>query len=474
MGVTVDSTVLGGGYQNCGCIRPVGVGHDWYAVSGCDVAGYIATADGINWKMANKNLYFGYHHVAAVIGSAMVANRVWGFSSRINDGTGANSGQLLRGTYSATTGLIDWSHIGTIDPGAVTGGSNRPRHAGRLLALDEANNAVYMATIDGIWRFDVSGANPVRRALAGQRVSGIVLDTDDPQIMYATLNNGGVVRITNIRSGTVTTQTKAFNDCQDLVFLKVGGAKYLFVAAMGQGPQRWTGTTDITSGWTSLAGGYNLGSNGCAKVDAHPVGSTIGSVKVLCGNAGNSNSSSGGSVSNNGGGTWSNEATDWNVSTVPWGETLTWWLTDVFHRVSLDDNTWRANSAAIDHADPSKLIFFGRSGAWRSADGGTTWRPTVRGFCATIGRLVAAQPGGGDRAAGADTDWCAVISSTEGFASGKVNGHAPSTSACFGIGFRADTGKLGIAIETGQVFTTANPFVANPTWAEQGFAAAAG
>src|SRR6266702_1537245 len=98
---------MGGGFQNAGCYAPAGVGHNWLAISGGDTSAFFVTSDGITWAPANKSLYFGRHHVAGVAGSKTVADRIYAFVSTSNTG-GAGNGVLIRGAYSASTGLITW------------------------------------------------------------------------------------------------------------------------------------------------------------------------------------------------------------------------------------------------------------------------------------------------------------------------------------------------------------------------------
>ncbi len=480
---TKGSTAFGGGYQNTGCIAPAGVGHHWYAVAGCDVGGTIVTGDGINWRPSNSGINAAdanRHHAAAVTGSATVADRLYYLCSTLNTG-GSGNGVVMQGTYSNTTGFVSWTDKATGLWGIQTGGADRPRLTGRLLALDEANDCLYAGTDSGIWKVTISTGATTQRALSGSTITGLVLDGADPTICYASVLGAGVYRLTNIRSGTVASTHKTFTDSQDVVYLNAGGTAYLYAATtnqpwgnpggtLGGGPQRWTVGADITTGWTSISAGYDSGGNGISKIDAHWDGTKV---LLLAGNGGDGSNNSGGSFSKDGGTTWLNCNGDWTTSTTPWAETQPWWLTTLASRVAIDQATYRVNMAQIDHANPLNMLLFGRSGTWRSQNGGTSWRPSVRGLEATVAHIVAAAPATNGRAATGDVDWTSIIA-PQGFTSGLANGQQPQTGTGLGVYFRSDTLKLGVANESGEVWTTTNPFAASPTWTDNGFSNVSG
>jgi hypothetical protein len=460
---TSPSTVMGGVFQNAGCFAPPAVGHQWYAASGADVAGFSITNDGTTWRPANNGTYVGRHRVAALEGSRTVANRLWAFTSRTADGTGGTAGPVRKGTYDPATGYALWEDLAVLDAGAAAGGATHPRQIGRLLALDEPNDCLYIGNLDGVWKVTISTGATTQRALAGCLVTGLVLDGGDPTIAYATVRSGGagagVYRITNLRSGTVaTTRYATITDPEDLVYCNAGGTPYLFVAAMGQGIRRWAVTSDISAGWTDVTNAYDVGGNGCAGIDAVWTGSAV---KLIATNAGTASNTNAGATSANGGTTWSNEATAWTVSDVPLGETVAWWLAAT-PAMMLDGGSYDCENPRFDPADSSVLHLWGRSGVWRSSDAGSNWRPSVRGILGTVGWCVGADPTGSHRAVVGDGDWT-VLRSTDAFATMPVMDRPDGTTG-MGVMFRRDTGKLALAVGdvasqlAGEVYTNPDPF----------------
>src|SRR5262245_10408171 len=187
---TLPSTVMGAGFENCGCFAPPGVGHQWYAAIGGDVMGTHVTNDGIDWRPCNKGIKFGTHRIAAIIGSQTVANRLYCFTSTQGDGVGGSpAGTIRQGTYNPTTGLIAWTQFATVNAGAAAGVADpqAPRQCGRLLALDEANDTLYVATTNGVSRVTISsGATTNQRVLDNEGVTGLLLDPTSTQIGWAT------------------------------------------------------------------------------------------------------------------------------------------------------------------------------------------------------------------------------------------------------------------------------------------------
>src|SRR5215216_3108169 len=475
---TEPSRLAGGGFQNCGTYAPAGVGHDWLCMSGGDTSAFFISSDGITYRPCNRGLYFGRHHASGIAGSRTVANRIYVTVSTSNSG-GAGNGVLLRGAYSASTGLITWTdNFATGFAGAVTGGFDRPRHAGRhFIALDEAGGFAYACSDNGIWRVNLSTGAATQRALNGCTTRAIVLDPTDPTIGWVAVSSGGagagVYRVTNLPSGTVAETRQAFSWANDLAYLDVGGGtRYLYAALGGPtasgGVQRWTVSATIGAGWTNLSSDLNLAANGVACVDAAFSG---GKILLLAGTGGNANNANGGAFSRDGGTTWVNQSdTGWTTSYVPHGETTNWWLLNFTTRVAIDQNTWDAQACQYNPNDPTQMIWWGRSGGWSSRNSGATVKPLVRGICASFSHTVAAMPFVEGVALIGDTDWTSLklggtttATGVDGISntSSPVQVHQPASGASLGVGFDSDGGIAGIAGEYGDVilsttFTAAN------------------
>jgi hypothetical protein len=423
--VTTPASGGGGGYMNACCYAPLGVGHQWLAAYYGDVFGPGVTVDGLTWKPCNNGIGAPFvarhtHRGAGIEGSQTVANRLWGWSSQ--DGDGTNGGTLLRGTFSAATGLVSWTNYATpatYGPAAgTTQAYKHPRQVGRTIALDEADDTLYLATINGITRVQGLTSSPTvteQRALAGEVITGMVIDPTNTQIMWATARsdsgNPGVYRISNIRSGTVTTTRYAvLTDPQDLCLVDTGATRYVFVAARAQGVRRWTVAADIsvTGNWADITSDYDTGGagNGPSGIDAYWDGANI---QVLCHNAGNN------SMTNAGGYTrqgqlatpdWVNEVSGWSVNLTPWGETdgPHWQSTGNLPGYELNEGLWDSASVRINPGNPAHAIAAGRSGMYQTRNAWQLWRPNDKGVIGVMGWNVAARPGFGDQLLGGDGD----------------------------------------------------------------------
>src|SRR5215218_4826654 len=416
---TNPSKAGGGGFVNVGDFAPPGVGHDWYAVGYGDVFGTAVTNDGITWRPTNKGI--GGPHAtrrtlrgSAIQGSQTVANRLYGWAGQSPDGQ-SGGGTITRGTYAPATGFITWTNFAQTTAGVAGGTTSygHPRQVGRMLCLDEANDTLYVGTVNGVARVTIStGAVTDARALSGEDITGMVLDPTNPQIMWATARstspNPGVYRVVNVRSGTVTsTRYATLTNPTDLVLVDTGTNRYVFVAAMAQGIRRWLVSTDITAGWTDITGAYNTGgtSNGAASVDGFYDGTQV---QLLAVNAGNTNLTNGGGYTRNAlatAPTWVNEASGWTINMVPWGETDPWWLSVLIPGLMLNGTGYDSACARIDPSNPNIGLLWGRSGPWRSQNGLQTWRPSVKGTVGVMGWVAAARPGRGNQALAGDGDW---------------------------------------------------------------------
>jgi hypothetical protein len=464
--VTAPSKTYGGGFQNVGCYAPPGVGHDWYAAAHGDVFGTHITNDGINWRPSNKGIGGPHHAIrnlrgSAIEGSQTVANRLWAWCGQTQDGQGG--GNLVKGTYSTSTGLVSWTNFVQANDGPAGGTTDygHPRMLGRLLALDEANDTAYGCGINGIVRIQgingAAGSATITnaRALAGQDVTGLVLDPTNPQIGWATVrraytgkaNTPGVYRLTNLRSGTVTAVREAFTDCQDLCLVDTGTNRYLFVAAMNQGIRRWLVSTDITTGWTDVTSDYEPGASvvgtGAAGIDAVYTGSQI---QVLAVNAGNANLTNGGGYTRlglNSAPDWVNENPGWTVNMVPWGETDPWWLSVLIPGLMLNGTGYDSGTARIDPNNPNIAMLIGRSGIWRSQNAWQTWRPAVKGTVGVMCWTVAARPGVANQNLHDGGDW-SVLQSTNSLTA-TTNPVRPRPGGCLGLMWTADGAEAAYA-----------------------------
>lgn len=483
--ISGPSSVMGGGFQNAGAFAPSGVGHDWYAVAGADVAGFHVTEDGVNWRKSNKGIvpWFGNHRVAAVEGSRTVANRLWAFVATSATGIGSPGGRLIRGTYDPITKVITWEAWVDVTDGAAAGGSIQPRQVGRLIALDEANDVLFLGTRNGVYKIDITAKVATQRALSGSHITGLLVDPTSTNIAWAVADaggtNAGFYRINNIRTGTVTTTVNnTLTDAQDLSLVDAGGTRYIFVAAFTQGVRRWLVGTDASLNWTDITGTFNLGGagNGACGVATLDSTASLATTRVVISNAGEVSLTNAGAISNDGGATWTNEVGNWTTSDVPAGESTNWWLLVTNPAFRISNGSYDCTNPRIDPNNNDRIYFWGRSGIWRSINGGLNWHPTVRGLCATVAWGVFFDPTNDNRCIVTDGDWT-VIRSADRFTTMPAR-IQPNADTGSGAMFRRDNGKLVVATTdggtTGEVYTTTDPWTGTPTWTAQGFNAVSG
>jgi hypothetical protein len=481
------STLEGGGFENVGCFAPPGVGHAWQAAIYGDVFGVHVTTDGITWKPSNKGIGGPHHSIrtlrgSGIEGSKTVANRLWGWSGQTPDGTAG--GNLIRGTFDPATGLVAWTNWAQAADGPAGGttGYGHPRMLGRLLALDEANDTAYGCTVNGICRITIStGAVTNARALAGEDVTGLVLDPTDPQIGWATVrrayagkaNTPGVYRLTNLRSGTVTAAREPLTDCQDLCLLDTGTNRYLFVAAMNQGIRRWLVSANINTGWVDITNDYEamaVVGTGAAGIDAIWDGSQI---QVLAVNAGNANLTNAGGYTRlglNAAPDWFNESPQWTVNMVPWGESNPWWLSVLIPGLMLGGTGYDSGCVRIDPNNYNRAMAVGRSGVWLSQNAWQTWRPAIKGTVGVMSWVVAARPNFGNQALEGNGDWS--LEKCADFGASTPDPVRPRPGGGMGLMWTADGNEAAWACgdpfagasEAG-VFVSVN---GGTTWVDQG------
>ena len=386
------------GYQNTGNFAPPGVGHLWQRLSGADTAGCHTTIDGTQWVTSNRGLSETSFRVSCIEGSRTVANRIWMYTTN-NNGT-ANA-RLHRGAYDPASGTVTWTLIDTLPFGAQAGLDDHPRQTGRTLALDEPNGVVYVGTISGLYRVSLTGAfTPVRVALAGVEIDGVILDPDNSNLAWCAAGHRnaatdeGVYRVNNIRTGTpATSRYSAAGAAEDLVLVDTGTDKRVYVAFTGS-VRRWIVSSDITTGWTNLTNNFIQTGNPIAGVDARRFS---GATRILVTTAGNGTSTNAGAyaLDDNGASTsWVNENGGWTVSLNVLGYTSDpWWLPDSNSFFALDNSGYDSTSPRINPADADDMHLWGRSGTWRRAAG--VWRPSVKGMVGDIGWGITCAPTGG-------------------------------------------------------------------------------
>lgn len=290
---------------------------------------------------------------------------------------------------------------------SINGGENldntRPRPTNKRLVLDyDAASGIeylYVGTGNGggVKRSKNEG-QPGSWSLLGlsgiiDAITAMALDPTNSNALYVSSVNK-VYRITNIRSGTpnVTTLVNAPDSIQELS--NIGGSLYAAgksvykVTAQGA---TWTNlqTSSVKfrdgnnpSTWTSVGGRGDTIYAGCQ--------TPVGSHSIA--------------KSTNGGTTWAWVTDPANVSCNIWGRSENWWLCS-FEPAVVPGNGGRYETSQIevDKFNPNIVYSCGKSGVWKSADGGATWRPAVNGLGGSMHTTV--QAGSGGSCTVDDVDW---------------------------------------------------------------------
>lgn len=147
-------------------------GTNGLVLSGSDVASmHRSTDNGLTWVPSFQGMDNTEQKSAAIAWSETTAGRVFAYCSRGLSGTG----WIMRSNDYGVT----WSVLNATIEGTVTGGDTYARGVGTLLALDEANDRIYVGTRTGIKQIIISTGAVSDLVLTGQSISSIVKDSVD-------------------------------------------------------------------------------------------------------------------------------------------------------------------------------------------------------------------------------------------------------------------------------------------------------
>lgn len=485
---TVTSGVWAAGFQNAmdkanTALHPAGL-----VICGGDVAGvHLSTDSGDTWRPNNIGLTtVASLRCGGIRWSGTVASKVWYYST---SQTGSGSGIIWYGTYDASIGgIVKWNQLCTV-PSSVEGGLDlHPRQAKRAtIALDEANDLLYVATIDGIYRITISTGAVVRATLAGVKVTSIYLDPQDRTIMFATGEGTGIYRITAINGTPVTALRNPTNylNAQSCVPV-VESAVTVLYAVTGRAQRsstsadavvRWNGTAFTTAGnWSDITNNLNADEtvvdNLWAGIDAQRV-STITRIIVTHSSdaAGNP---SGKKVAwtdyTSGSPTWTKIGTaDYRMNDATGA---TWWLSTLSPSLMADRN-YDSTCPIIDPNTPTRLWLAGRSGIWRSINTGTTWFPAFKGSAVTTAWHILTKPNNNSKVITADTDWGALFSN-DGFVTQPITPvNRPTTDVGWMNDIRTDSSRVICCMGdrdvngNGAVYSNADPWNTASAWTDE-------
>ena len=373
------SGIWGGGFAQVVAADPFNAG---FATLGGDSWGVYKTRDrGNSWRPATRNNpgTDGDFFFVAVAYSRKFPGTVYGLTGRF---TAASGG------FWAITGDVN-----ELRSRAVNGAEpslarqDRPRPTGNrlLVDFDAASGTEYLYVGAGEGR-------GVQRSIDGGRtwqplgvtnhvITGMALDpTDATRLLVGTRD--GAFRLDDVRGRARQVALTSGVPPRIEELAVVGGT--VFAAANTSGIYKVTnhGTTWVKKGqgvipaasqWATVGGAGATVYVGCADpVDGKSIFKSI-----------------------DGGETWfpvTNDPT--KVSLQVWGSTQDFWLGAALSRTMINGNSYEAGQIAVDLFNPDIVYVAGRSGAWKSEDGGNTWRPAMRGLGGTMHTNIAAGPGG--------------------------------------------------------------------------------
>jgi hypothetical protein len=262
-----------------------------------------------------------------------------------------------------------------------------------LVDYDAASGVeyIYIATGSGhgVRRSTDEGATWTPVGLDGHdiQMTGMALSVDKRSIFVT--SHLGSYRIDGVRGGTATTtRLGGPTRCEEIA--EIGGTLYAACNTSGVfrvtgGGATWTrlGATKLStaSAWSAIGGAGSTIYVGCAFPQP---GQSV-------------------AKSTDGGDTWTFVTAPSAISTQIWGANTSWWLAQAEPRIVLGDGTSEVTQIALDAFDPQVVYLAGRSGAWKSEDGGAHWRPAVNHLGGTMHNHVQALTGGGARTD--DVDW---------------------------------------------------------------------
>ncbi len=383
----VNAPIDGGGFANVIAMDPANPDH---IVVGGDVWGeYESTDMGSSWSPTTAGaIGIPETDARALAYSIKDPNRVFLCAGPTSSRHGAFSVITPASlTETPLTTYIDRTKR-RVECGSTVPTNSHPRPTGNLIVVTDRGGTEYifvaseqgvLRSTDGGVRWTSLGVSPDKYgAFAGMALNGSTL-------YVATFPYGGtssklyeVANATSARPRASRIAT-SLTDIEELD--TVAGTTYVAAGTGGFYSLRGSTLKQLGSGFfqgdqtTAVAGVGRILYVGTAK---HPADSAHSIAK-----------------STNGGDTfkWVSTASHIPNYTVA-GTNRTWWLSKVFPPYMLGGNGYVVAQLVVDPDNPDDVFAAGRSGVWRSENGGATWQPAVNRLEGTEASRVAVQRNG--------------------------------------------------------------------------------
>lgn len=413
----------GGGNQSCVAVDPF---HAGVVLDGADISGfYRSTNYGNDWASANDHapgspLLFTIksdYKVASIAFSKKTPNKVYAAV-----GNRGADGRFLVSTdggesWEARSDVPHFSGGNTNAPDKLP--NPHPRSTGNLIALDETNGFIYVATYkDGVMRSSDDGRTWKTIGLEGKFLRSLARDDQNPDIVYACAYGNGVWKTTDARgSGTFAKLANSPKTAEELIVID----RQLYAAAAGEGiwkstdgGQTWTVkyapvNPDAEISWCSI--------DGYAGEKGHVL--YAGAWRPVK-NAKNPTMYESIVRSTDGGEKWQPITVDpakvHFTMGGPGGDL--WWHSqgEIGEFTMIGKERYIPTYLAIDPLDKSRLYAAGRAGVWRTDNAladSPDWYPAVHKMNTTINKEIAVDPKQPNRVFVTDVDWVFVYSNDQ-------------------------------------------------------------
>ncbi|MGH2820031.1 MAG: WD40/YVTN/BNR-like repeat-containing protein, partial [Actinomycetota bacterium] len=365
-----DNCIDGGGFQNVIAADPH---HEGSLLVGGDVSGFHRSSDGGDrWITSNGNLFSG---------ADLVVNDI-AFSPTREDVLYAATGTRRSG--GGFLASLDGGRTWVPRSRAVTFGDDieHPRATGNLIALERVGGTeyIYAGADQGIARSTDGGRSWTRLGLEGSVIRGLAIDPARPGSLYVGTGDGAY-RIDDARDGAAVEKlpeapaaVEEFAVVGDGVYAAAGTDGIFRVLAGGATWARLGGTFfPRGSTWSAITGYVDRGGGHALLTGAvDPQPDARGNLRTIA-------------RSLDGGTTWRWLTPARAVSHDVAGNGGTWWLSDsAAGGFMLGGRFFDVGQIVVDPSAPENIWVAGRSGVWRSSDGGARWAPAVDGLAVTL------------------------------------------------------------------------------------------